>query len=59
VIQTGIFKKLAAGYRPQTHEQRVQYTKVTPTTSYYWYVETEEPFELKDVLFLDYHDRKP
>lgn len=51
VIETGIFKKLAARYRPQTHEEQVGYINVTPTTSYYWYVEAEEPIELKDVLF--------
>ncbi|MFC2056465.1 S8 family serine peptidase [Chloroflexota bacterium] len=59
VIKTGIIKKLAAGYRPQTQEQQVKYVKLTPAVSYYWYLEAEEPLNLKDVLLLDYYDRKP
>jgi hypothetical protein len=59
VIETGIFKKLAAGYRPQTQEQQVRHIKLTTAVSYYWYLEAEEPLRLKDVLFLDYYDRKP
>jgi len=59
VIKKGIVKKFIAQYEPQKYERKERYMSLTPLVSYYWYFEAEEPLQVKEVLFLDYHDRKP
>lgn len=59
VIETGIITNFAAPVKPQMYDQKVDSLEITPTTSYYWYFEANEPLKVKEVLFLDYYDFEP
>ncbi|MFC2044790.1 CARDB domain-containing protein, partial [Chloroflexota bacterium] len=59
VIGTDTIRKFATGYKPPMHERKLMLPHLRPTISYYWYFEAENLLIVKDVLFLDYYDRKP
>ncbi|MBI4283225.1 MAG: hypothetical protein HY663_02005, partial [Chloroflexi bacterium] len=59
VTGMSVFKKFSRGYQPPMYDQKLKSLNLTPSTSYYWYFETEEPPKVRQLLFMDYYDRKP
>ena len=53
----GVFYNSAVRQEPPIYARKFSSPGISSTKSYYWYFESNEPFSLKEIQFLDYYDR--